>query len=111
MDKEAFGFCGAPDRTFGAPDMASGDLRLTESSDTTIESSFCPLPGPGMYYVGAAAAIVIAGWMVCHPFFDGAAPFHFVSSCFLDSVLPGHLSAVGGSIYWQWRQWRRLSLT
>ena len=32
MDEEGFCVYVAPDRTFGAPDMASGDLRVTAST-------------------------------------------------------------------------------
>ena len=67
MDKEDFGVYGPPDSTFGAPDMASGDMRLTDSDTTTAASHFHP--GTGMDSGGAAATVSISVWMMRHPLF------------------------------------------
>ena len=96
---------------FGAPDMASVDMRLTNSSAATSGSHFRPRLGPGMDSGGAAAVVSISGKMMCHPLFDGASPCHYMSYCFLDAAPPGHFYVVVGIICWKWSQWRRLYLT
>ena len=98
MEKEGFGFYGAPDRTFGASDMASGDLRLTGSAAATSVSHIHPHNFPDIYYGGADAAIYISGQMICHPLFDVSAPCHCVSSVCLDAAPPSHLYMVGKMI-------------
>ena len=80
MDKEGFGVYGAPDRTFTASNMASGDLRLTDSAADTAGSHFSSCPGPGMDYGDAAADAAIYVQMMHHPLFDGDATCHCVSS-------------------------------
>ena len=76
--------------------MAPGDLGLTECAAATIGCHF--RPGPGMDFGGAAAAVAIAGQMMRHPLFDGAALCHCVSSGCLAAAPPGHLAAVRGRI-------------
>ena len=86
MYKEDFGVYGDPYRTFGAPDMSSVYMRLTDSADATSGSHFLPgpvpVPGPvpGMDSVSADVSISVDGWIMRHPLFDGNAPCHCVSS-------------------------------
>ena len=62
-----------------------------------------------MDYGPAADFVSISGWIMHHPLFDGAAPFKCVSSGCLGALLPVHLGAVGGKIFWKWNQWRNLT--
>ena len=110
MDEGSFGVFGALDRNFGAANMMSSDLRLTDSAAATAGSHFFPRLYPGMDYGGADAAVFVASWMMCHPLFDVATPCHCMFSGFLDSAKPGHLDTVGGSIRCKCSLWQRLSL-
>ena len=98
MDEEGFWVYGAPDGTFGAPNMVSGDMRLTFSANATAGSHFCPSPGHVMDYGGGYADIAISGWIMRHTFFDGAAPCNCVSYGCLAAAPPGHLDAMGGRV-------------
>ena len=109
--KKVLGVYGAPVRNFGAPGMAYGDMRLNNSADATAGSHFHPRSGPGMDYGGSSAAVAISGQMMHHTLFDIDAPIHCVSSGCLDAASPDYFSAVGGRIFWKWRQWWHLSLT
>ena len=92
----------AAGRTFGAPDMASSDLVLTDSASDTAGSRFCPGsgPAPGMDSGGTSAAVAITGWMMRHLLFDGTSPYHCVSSSCVTTVPPSHLDAMVGIIFW-----------
>ena len=80
IHKEGFGSYGAPDRTFGAPYMASVDLNLTDSAAVTTGINFSPLLGHCMHPDSDAAAVSIDGCMTCHYLFDFSAPCHCISS-------------------------------
>ena len=111
MGKEGFGVYCAPYRTFSAPDMLSGDLRLTDSASTTAGSHFLPLPGPDMYSGGAAYVVAIYVRMMCNHLFSGGAPCHCISFGFLTAVPPGHLDALVGRVCWKCSQFLCLTLT
>ena len=97
MEKECFGVYCAPYRTFSAPDMSYGDLRLTDSASTTAGIHFRPLPGPTMYSGGADSAVAIYVHMMCNHFFSSGAPCHCIYSGFFAAAPPGHLDALVGS--------------
>ena len=101
-EKEGFGVYGAPNRMFGALDMASGDLKLTDSAAATAVSHVRPGPGtgpgPGMDSSGDADFVVISGQMMHNILFDGAATCTCVSSGCLSDAQPGHLYVVVGRI-------------
>ena len=101
MDEEGFWVYCALDKTFGDPDLASGDLILTDSDTATTGSQFFPCPGPGIDSGGAAASIEIADKIMCHPLFGGSDTCHWVSYSCSGATLPGNLDVVGGSICWQ----------
>ena len=101
MDKEGFGVYGALDRTFGDPNMASGDLKLNDSSDAAAGNHFSPPPGPGMDSISAADAVDFSGRMMHHPLFDGAAPCHCLSSGCLVAAPLAHVASVGGRIFYK----------
>ena len=101
MDEEGFWVYGAPDRNFGAPATASGNMRLTESYSDTNVIHFCPVTGTGMDSGGAAAVVAIAGRMMYNSLFDGAATCHCISYGCLASAPLSNLDVAGGRICWQ----------
>ena len=110
MDEEGLGFYGALDRNVFAPNMESGYMRLTYTTDDTVGSYFCPRHFPVMGFDGAAAAVSIAGRIIHHPLFNCSGPCHCVSSGCLYTATPSHLDAVGGIICLKWSRWRCLCL-
>ena len=101
MDEEGLGFYGALDRNVFAPNMESGYMRLTYTTDDTVGSYFCPRHFPVMGFDGAAAAVSIAGRIIHHPLFNCSGPCHCVSSGCFAFVPPVHLADMGGSFCWQ----------
>ena len=61
MDKKGLGIYGAPDRTSGAPDMATGGLRLTYIDYAITGSHFCHRTVPVMGSGSANATVDIYG--------------------------------------------------
>ena len=72
----------APDRKFGAPDMACSGLKLNESAAATDGSNFFCCPGPSMASGGADPSVAISDRMMRHPLFGGADP----NSCTTTSI-------------------------